>query len=307
MSAAVWFGSSVLSLSLAQTETNLTNALKLLTRAQSPAGIAQRIDLYEETIGQCRLITATSSNFCAAQMVWAICLVDLAQVVTQRLDSADYAHQAQVRLATAEQCAPQSWLVQQTWGRLLLAEAERQESAPKAAGRLLEQARQHFEKARQIPAFKGDHANSDFHVSLCLIRLAQLTSNRIDKLALYREVGRRCESAAQVPGFTKQGQVHGVWGGALLEIGKLEGQRQTLRQSIEHLQTALSLTANDLKARYNLACAYALLDNTDLALKELATCLKNDPTGAYWNTAQNDGDLESIRCMDEFRDLPVTH
>ncbi|MCG3147257.1 MAG: hypothetical protein PCFJNLEI_00696 [Verrucomicrobiae bacterium] len=300
---AAWLCSGALSLCLAQTDAGLKNALQLLTRAQSQASNAQRINLYEEAIEQCRLIAKTSSNYCAAQTVWAISLVDLAQIVTQSIESADYSHQAQTRLALAEQCDPQSWLVHQTWGRLLLFEAERQPSAPKTAERLLVPAQLRFEKARQAAAFKSDQADADYHASLCLIRRAEQTADRPQKLTLYAAAARLCERAAQVTGFVKAAQVQGLWGVVLLEMGKLEGDRRSIRQGVERLQFSLKTSANDLQARYNLACAYAVLEQSDLAIKELRVCVEGDPTGKYRRAAEKDQDFATLRHRDEFREL----
>ena len=57
------------------------------------------------------------------------------------------------------------------------------------------------------------------------------------------------------------------------------------------------------EARYNLVCAYALLNQPDNAMRHLRICLENDPQKVYNNAAAKDPDFFNLRRTREYNDL----
>jgi hypothetical protein len=55
------------------------------------------------------------------------------------------------------------------------------------------------------------------------------------------------------------------------------------------------MNPHNLEARYNLVCAYALMNEPDNAMRNLRICLENDDAGrTYYQAAARDPDLNSL-------------
>ena len=80
-----------------------------------------------------------------------------------------------------------------------------------------------------------------------------------------------------------------------------ETKASQYREALERLQTALEKDVRNQTVRYNLVCAYALLGQTEPALRHLQTCPDNDDAKrTYFNAALQDPDLDSLRATPEF-------
>ena len=92
-------------------------------------------------------------------------------------------------------------------------------------------------------------------------------------------------------------QLHAHWGVALVEYAKLTNDRgMMLREAIGQLATALEKGAQGMDVHYNLACAYALLEEPDNAMRHLRICVDNDDARhTYYNAAVQDSDFFSLR------------
>lgn len=62
-----------------------------------------------------------------------------------------------------------------------------------------------------------------------------------------------------------------------------------------------ALASDEYSQLYNVACAYALMNDSENAIKYLEKAILNEDTDRYWMTL--DPDLESIRHLDEFKEL----
>jgi hypothetical protein len=67
------------------------------------------------------------------------------------------------------------------------------------------------------------------------------------------------------------------------------------------------MNPKDGETRYNLVCAYALLEQPDNALRHLRICLDNDPNRIFYNTAASDPDLWSLRRTAEYYNIFKAH
>jgi tetratricopeptide (TPR) repeat protein len=169
---------------------------------------------------------------------------------------------------------------------------------------LLQEARRLFEVGLNLNAFSGERGRLERDLGLCLVLTAQNVTNVLEKRSLYEEAMRRFGSAAQVDAVAPTPQLSGRWGIALVEYGKLTNDRMALRQAVERLTTALEQDSQNNEARYNLACAYALLEQPGNAMRHLRVCLENDDSKrTYYQTALQDPDLSSLRRTREYYDL----
>ena len=66
---------------------------------------------------------------------------------------------------------------------------------------------------------------------------------------------------------------------------------------------ALDLEKKNQSARYHLACAYALLDQAESAMRHLRLCLKNDADHRYLQKVVQNEDFDSLRRTPGFNQL----
>ena len=256
-----------------------------------------------KTIEQCDAATKLAPDFCRAHVLAAHCLYRLAQLSTDRQEYSSHFQAARERFAIASRCPGVDAKMFREWGGMLIQEI------PAHADRtdrlaLLQEARRLFEVGLNLNAFSGERGRLERDLGLCLVLTAQNVTNVLEKRSLYEEAMRRFGSAAQVDAVAPTPQLSGRWGIALVEYGKLTNDRMALRQAVERLTTALEQDSQNNEARYNLACAYALLEQPGNAMRHLRVCLENDDSKrTYYQTALQDPDLSSLRRTREYYDL----
>jgi tetratricopeptide (TPR) repeat protein len=130
--------------------------------------------------------------------------------------------------------------------------------------------------------------------------LAKSSPGSTNQRALYRQSIEKFESAAKIETEAKTSRVYGLWGVALLELGKADNDRMLMREAAERLQTATQIEPNNGELRYNLACAFALLDQPEDGMRHLKICLDNDPDHTYFNAASKDPDFDNLRSTAEY-------
>jgi tetratricopeptide (TPR) repeat protein len=186
---------------------------------------------------------------------------------------------------------------------MLMQETTANENIAKRRALLLE-ARQVFESGFKVTDFSGQHANVQRDLGICLTLLAEKTGDETEKRTLYDEAIRQFTAAAKVDAVAAAPQLHAHWGVAMVEYAKLINDRMMLREAIEQLGTALEKGAKGMEVHYNLACAYALLEEPDNAMRHLRICVDNDDAKrTYYNAAVQDPDFWSLRRTRDYNEM----
>ena len=273
---------------------------KRAEESKSPQGSAAT---FTKVIEQCDTATKIRPDFFRAHGLAAHCLYRLAQLKTIRREHREFIQAARDRFEIAARCTGADPALFREWAAMLIAEIGSYEGCDNRLA-LLREARRVSELGLNINGFSGEHARLERDLGLCLLLMAQNTSNGIEKRSLYEEAIRRFGSAGQVETVANTPQLSARWGIALAEYAKLTSDRMTMRQAVERLETALEQDAQNVEARYNLVCAYALLEQPDNAMRHLRICLDNDDAKhTYYNAAIQDPDLLTLRRTPEYNKL----
>ena len=256
-----------------------------------------------KAIEQCDAATKIRPDFFRAHALAAHCLYRLAQLKTTRQEHRDSIQAARDRFEIAARCSGVDPALFREWGGMLISETKLHEDAPERLA-LLRDAKRVFESGLNLKGFSGEQGRLERDLGFCLLLIAQNVDKESEKRNLYEEALRRFGSAAQVDTVANTPQLSARWGIALVEYAKLTNDRMVLRQAVERLETALEQDARNTEARYNLVCAYALLEQPQNALRHLRVCLDNDDSKqTYYHAAVEDPDLNFLRHTREYNDL----
>ena len=242
-------------------------------------------------------------DFFRAAALVAHCSYRLAQMERDPQRHDDQIRNARDRFGIAAHCTGANTSLFQEWGEMLVFESDLPRNTRKRLA-LLQEARHVYESGIKLSNFAGERAKLDRDLGTCLVLLAALANSPAEKLTLYEEAIGHFESTTNVEAVATSPQVCAHWGIALVESGKLAHDYQLLRQAIERLGTALEGDPKNLEARYNMVCAYALLDDPVSAMRHLQICLENDDSNhTYYNTAAHDPDLDSLRSTRQYNEV----
>jgi hypothetical protein len=241
------------------------------------------------------------SDFYRAQFAWGSCLYELTQLTSNAAQRLAYAKAAEGRFAVASRCADADWMVYHAWGSLLVHEAQATTTEIERQTKMLLEARTKYEASRKLVAYRGDRAKIEIDLSKCEYLLAERSRDQIERRTLYQQVATDLDAATRGSERAKTAEVYSLWGAAFLQLGKLNDDHMLIRQGIERLLTGLETgDGKDAQSNYNLACAYALLGQTDAGLRHLHACLANDPRRVFYKIAASDQDLNGLRSTPEF-------
>jgi tetratricopeptide (TPR) repeat protein len=242
-------------------------------------------------------------DFFRAAAMAAHCSYRLAQLEGDPHPHDDDVRNARARFEVAARCTGADASLFREWGGMLTFESGLQKDARTRLA-LLREARQVYESGVPAANYSGERAKLERDLGSCLVLLAPYAGAPADKLTLYDESIRHFQATTNVDSVGNSPQVCAHWGIALVESGKLTHDYQKLREAIERLGTALEGDPKNLEARYNLVCAYALLDEPGKAMRHLQICLGNDdPKHTYYNTAAHDPDLTSLHGTPEYNEI----
>src|SRR6058998_3886555 len=96
---------------------------------------------------------------------------------------------------------------------------------------------------------------------------------------------------------------YSMWGAALVERGKYTHVRSDFRDGIDRLNTSISLNPKDAATLYNLAAAYAIMDNNVLAVQTLKKCFEFDTDRSFFTSAPQDPDFAGLHGDLRFEEL----
>jgi tetratricopeptide (TPR) repeat protein len=188
-------------------------------------------------------------------------------------------------------------------GVMLTQEADLLAANPTERRVILQEAINSLNAGLNLASFNGERARIERDLGAALVLLGKASQGLANQHALYKQAVEKFESGTKVGNEAKTARIFGLWGVALLELGKADNDRMLMRQAVERLQTAIELDTANVESRYNLARAYALLDQPEPGMRHLKICLDHDPDRAYYNTAMKDPDLDNLRRTAEYNQL----
>jgi len=234
-------------------------------------------------------------------MLWSETLVLVGDSTTDnRVRLASY--QAAVdKCRTAVDLAPDDWEPYNKWAVLLLTKLGDFAVNDKARYDLYKEAAGLFAQAADRGRYSSDLGPAYANWGSALVRAARMTPDVEEKKSLLREALDKFDRSARA--IPKAAGTYAMWGSAYVELGKLTHMRSDLREGIVRLSTSLSLDPNNAATLYNLACAYALMDNGVLAVQTLKQCFDLDASKMYRAGAPRDPDLAGLHDDPNFQEL----
>ena len=210
-------------------------------------------------------------------------------------------------MGAAEKCrlaaelAPDDWEIYNKWGVILTTKLV--DFAPDSATRvkLCEEAAGYFAKAAERARFSSEKGVVYANWGGTLTEMARHSPTLSVKRARLQAATEKFEQSVKV--IASVPATYALWGVTLLELGKVNHSRTDYRAAIEKFRTSLEIRPDDPAVLYSLACAYALSENSVLAVRTLKQCFAVDRTGTYISQAHGAEDLKSLRGNREFEDL----
>ena len=269
-------------------------------KAKSPA---EALANFQRAIEQYQKAVALKPDHYPSQFMWAHCLHMLTQMVKDPKEKQQLARSANQRFQAAAPLAETDWKFYYDWAVLLAGQTDSFATNAAESLAVYEAARKLFEKSLELARFSGDKATIQRDFALCRIKLAEGSNDTNLKRKLYNQAIDDFDFASQTSPKTMTARYYGLWGVALVQIAKLDGNRMMLRKATERLLTALDMEPANNEIRYNLVCAYALLDQPEQAMRHLQLCLDNDPQRVIYNAAAKDPDLNALRRTAEYNQM----
>ena len=268
--------------------------------AKTPAEIAGN---YRKAIEQFRRAAELAPDSYRAHYLWGHAAYGLVLQTTDRVQRQQLLIKAREQYQTAAGCPGAEWAASDELGAMLTNEISLLGAGAAERRAVLQEAINSLKAGYSLARFSGERATVERDLGVAFLSLAQSSQGLPSERALYKQAVEKFESATKVESEAKTPRIYGLWGVALLELGKADNDRTFLWQAVDRLQTAIELESVTVEMHYNLACAYALLDQPKMALGQLRICLENDSNRRYHNTATTDPDLDNLRRTPEYNQL----
>ena len=272
----------------------------LQKQAEEAKTPAQMFEKYQMAIGQFSRAAELAGDSYRAHFLWGRALYGLAVHATGRDQRRTLVMQTREQYLAAARCPGVESPLYQEWGTMLTQEAELLAANPPERRAILQEAINSLTAGLNLASFSGERARIERDLGAALLFLGKASQGLPNQYALYKQAIQRFESATKVESEARTARIFGLWGVALLELSKADNDRMLMRQAVERLQTAIEMDAANAEMRYNLARAYALLNQPESGMRHLKICLDHDPDRAYYNAAARDPDLDNLRRTPEY-------
>jgi tetratricopeptide (TPR) repeat protein len=237
----------------------------------------------------------------------ALCLVELTRRTSVMDLKRTFARSARQSYAGAVQGAEKFRYLYFGWGKFNLNDVLPLYSDPTLRQAVLEEARRVFEEGRKHVGLTAERVKYEQELAVCLSALALetpdlgLRKKRLDASIAY------FESSTKVAPDQASSTIYERWGLALFRLGQLRSDHLLIRQAVAKLDTALNRDPRNNDARLYLASAYAVLQQTSPALRNLRICLGRDPDRVYLQRTVNSTDFDPLRRTRPFNELIQHH
>jgi tetratricopeptide (TPR) repeat protein len=273
---------------------------KAAEEAKTPG---QAADNYQKAIEQFSRAATLAPDSYRAHFLWGHSLYTTGLHTTDREQRRALILAAREQYLTAARCTGVDWLLYREWGAMLTNEIDLLGGSITERRAILQEAINSLNAGLTLTRFSGERATIERELGAALLLQAKSSPVSPSQRMLYKQAIEKFESATKVSTEAKTARIYGLWGVALLEIGKSDNDRMLMRQAVERLQTALDMDAANVEIRYNLACAYALLDQPEAGMRHLKLCLESDPDRTYYRAASKDPDLANLRSTPEYNQI----
>jgi tetratricopeptide (TPR) repeat protein len=261
------------------------------------------VDNYQKAIEQFRQAATLAPKSYAPHVLYGQALYGLALHTVSPVVRRQLVSQARDQYQTAAGCQGAEWALYQEWGTMLTNEIDLLGGGMAERRAVLQEAINALNAGLQLATFSGERAKTWREQGAALLLLAKSSQGSTNQRALYQQSIEKFESAAKIETEARTPRVYGLWGVALLELGKIDNDRMLMREAAERLQTAAQIDPTNEEIRYNLACTFALLDQPEDGMRHLKLCLDNDPDHTYFNAASKDPDLDNLRRTPEYHQI----
>jgi len=277
--------------------------LAVLKEANDIKSADERIARYRDALAQFDAAVAERKDFYFAHASAAHCLMQITALTTNAPAHQELFAQAIRRCETASQCPGVETRLFGSWASFLITESGRLPDAAKRRA-MIEQAVKILENGQRLADTRVERLRLEYQFGRAKFFLAQVSDNRPERRALYESARDHFQAASEIDSIAKLPALYSAWGLDLLELSRLCNDPMLLRQAIERLQTSLEKDPSNVTVRYNIVCAYALMGQTENAMRHLQFCLDHDDAKrTYFNAAQQDPDLDSLRATPEYNKI----
>jgi uncharacterized protein (DUF2249 family) len=277
-----------------------TTFQKQAEQAKTPT---QMFEKYQMAIARFSRASELAADSYRAHFLWGHALYGLAVHVTDRDQRRTLVLQTREQYLAAARCSGVESPLYHDWGVMLTQEAELLAANPTERRAILQEAITSLNAGLNLASFSDERARIERDLGAALALLGVASRGLPRQGVLYKQAVEKFESATKVGNEAKTARIFGLWGVALLELGKADNDRMLIRQAVERLQAAIELDTASVEPRYNLARAYALLDQPEPGMRHLKICLDHDPDRAYYNAAVKDPDLDNLRRTPEYNQI----
>jgi tetratricopeptide (TPR) repeat protein len=275
--------------------------IALVQLGKRSSGAEQQVQLYQTATEKFAKAASLKPDMALTYVLWSETLVLLGDLpIERRLRLACY-QGAVDRCRKATELSPDQWESYNKWAVILSSKLSEFSVDDKARFQLLKEAAGLFEKAAERARFSGEIGPVYANWASALVQAARVAPDPQKKHSLLRDALDRFERSARA--IPNAAGTYAMWGSALVEVGKVSHSRNDFRDGIDKLNTSLGLNQNDAAVLYNLACAYALMENPLMAVQNLKKCFELDRTFTYRNAAPQDTDLANLRGYPAFEEL----
>ena len=281
----------------------LDTGTALQKEAEQAKTPAQMFEKYQRVIAQFSRAAELATGSYRAHFLWGHALFRLALHVTDRDQRRTLVMQAREQYLASARCPGAESPMYYDWGMMLTQEVEVLAAAPTERRAILQEAINSLNAGLHVASFSGERARIERELGTALVLLGKASQGLPNQYALYKRAVEEFESATKVGNEAKTARIFGVWGVALLELGKADNDRMLMRQAVDRLQTAIELDTASVGPQYDLARSYALLDQPEPGMRHLKICLDHDPDHVFYNAAKKDPDLDNLRRTAEYSQL----
>ena len=268
---------------------------------QSSGGQARQLDLYQQAAAKFNKAAELKPNERVTYMLWSETLVLIGDLPMDNRMRLSCYQGAVERCRKAVELAPTEWEAYNKWAAILSTKLADFATDDPTRLRLYKEAAQLFAKAAEYARFSGELGPVYSNWGSALIRASRLATDAAERKSLLSDGVEKFErSARSVPNAAA---TYSMWGSALVERGRSTRVRSDFRDGIDRLNTSISLNPHDAATLYNLACAYALMDNNVMAIQTLKKCFEEDIAKSFYSTAPQDPDLAGLRADQKFLEL----
>ncbi len=269
-------------------------------RVAGPQLVAENL---QQAIQSYRTVTAARADHFRAWWNLATCYQRLGGLPVAPAERVQLVHSGLEAYQQASRLPEVDWAFLLAWGKFVARDVVGLAASTGEQDKCLLEARRIFEEALQRAKFTGDRARVQLDLAATEIRLGRLATTDREQLKWFDKAVERLQQVVKSDDMASAATPYGLWGLAQLEQGRIQRNRLLLRQAVERLQTAAERAPTDPEIRYNLACTYALLMQTDQAFQQLRICLENDPGRQFAKIALTDRDFDNIRNLPAFAEV----